>query len=253
MKIRNIIATIILSICIAVMPIANVSAYDYVGLITKCSLSCTYSDGTLKIYAKTQASGNMDEIGFVNIIIQKSSDCQNWTDEKNIGNFIKSDKKYYTLEHSEKISGGFYYRILCTHYASGKPFGSNDTEFQTAENTSKSVWAEALPVVTFVADATTTKSTTKSTTKPTASTTTAYTQEEINFVQASSDTVKTSKSMTAQTSRAYMTSQNTSTTVSIEKTVISENAKTGVNFPLSALSATVLATVIAVISRKKSK
>lgn len=250
MKIRNIIATIILSICIAVMPIVNVSAYDYVGLITKCSLSCTCSDDTLKIYAKTQASGNMDEIGFVNIIIQKSSDCQNWTDEKNIGNFIKSDKKYYTLEHSEKISGGFYYRILCTHYASGKPFGSNDTEFQTAENTSKSVWAEALPVVTFVADATTTKSTTKSTT----SATTAYTQEEINFVQALSGTAKTSVSKSVQTNQTdILTPQKISTTVSAEKTVISQSAPTGVNFPLSALITSAIAVAIAFVSRKKSK
>lgn len=245
MKIRNIIAAIILSVCIAVMPAASVSAYDYVGLITKCSLSCVCSDGTLKIYAKTQASGTMDEIGFVNIIIQKSSDRENWTDEKNIGDFVKSDKKYYTLEHSEKISGGFYYRILCTHYASGKPFGSDNTEFQTAENTSKSVWAEEIPVTTFIAD-TTTKPTTKSTT-----TATTYTQE-INSVQTSSGTAKTSTATSAQTSQAVTTSPKTSTT-SAEKTVTSESANTGVNFPLSALSAAVLAAVIAVISRKKSE
>lgn len=243
MKIRNIIAAIILSVCIVVMPAASVSAYDYVGLITKCSLSCAFSDGTLKIYAKTQASGTMDEIGFVNIIIQKSSDRENWTDEKNIGDFIKSDSKYYTLEHSEKISGGFYYRILCTHYASGKPFGSDNTEFQTAENTSKSVWADAVSVSAITA-----QTTEKSAAKSTSTAAVTYTQE-INSVQTSPDTAKTSIVTTVQTSR--MTTASQKTTASAEKTV--QNTPTGVKFPLSALSAAFLAAVIAVISRKKSE
>lgn len=250
MKIRNIIAAIILSICIAVMPSASVSAYDYVGLITKCSLNCTYSDGMLKIYAKTQASGTMDKIGFVNIIIQKSSDRENWTDEKNIGDFVKSDKKYYTLEHSERISGGFYYRILCTHYASGTPFGSTETEFQTAENTSKSVWAEAMPLTTL-AVTTTAKSTT------TFSTTVIYNQENINSAPTTSGTtrtIKTSTVTTAQTNRTgTAVSPKTSTTASTTKISLSKNAPTGVNLPLSAMITAAAATVIAVICRKKSK
>lgn len=249
MKIRNIIAAIILSICIAVMPSASVSASDYVGLITKCSLNCSYSDGMLKIYAKTQASGTMDKIGFVNIIIQKSSDLKNWTDEKSIGDFVKSDKKYYTLEHSEKIAGGFYYRILCTHYASGIPFGSTETELQTAENTSKYVWADAMPLVTH-AVTTTAKPTT------TSATTAIYNQENIS-APTTSGTTKTIKTITATAAHINRndtaTSPKTSTTASAEKTTLSKNAPTGVNLPLSAMTVSAAAVVTAFLSRKKSK
>lgn len=246
MKIRNIIVAIILSICIAVMPSASVSASDYIGLITKCSLNCTYSDGTLKIYAKTQASRTMDKIGFVNIIIQKSSDLQNWTDEKNIGDFFKTDKKFYTLEHSEKISGGFYYRIVCTHYANGKPFGSNETELQTAENISKSVWADAVYAVPTTS-ATSTTSTTTTTTITTASATTVV----YNYETASG----TAKASTATAEKLSITSTATPiTTASKEKTVSSVNSpSTGVKLPISALAVSVIAVAVSVFSRKKPK
>lgn len=256
MKIRNIIATILLSICIAVptefavQPITSTTAYDYEtasGLIEKCSLSCSDSDGMLKIYAKTQASGIMDKIGFVNIIIQKSSDGKNWTDEKNIGDFLEFDRKYYTLNHTEKVSGGFYYRIICTHYAYGLLFRSNSPEIQTASNTSKAVWINPQPVIT--------------TTATTKTITTSITVSTINHNTQSALIESTSTVSATQTSREDNTisyeSKTTITTTSDKKSVtpkISDDSPpTGANLPVSVFTASVIAVITAVITRKKLK
>lgn len=258
MKIRNIIAAVLLSICIAVpteiavQPVTSTTAADYEtasGLIEKCSLSCSDSDGMLKIYAKTQASGIMDKIGFVNIIIQKSSDTKNWTDEKNIGDFLESDKKYYTLNRTEKVSGGFYYRIICTHYAYGLPFRSNSAEIQTASNTSKAVWINPQPI-------TTTTATTKTITTSTTVSTINHNTQSVPIESTSTSTVSAT-----QTSREDNTTlhenKTTSTTTSYEKSMtkrISDDSPlTGANLPASVFTASVIAIVTAIITRKKTE
>ncbi len=264
MKIRNIIAAVLLSTFIAIpteiafRPITNTTAVDYEtasGLIEKCSLSCSDSDGMLKIYAKTQASGIMDKIGFVNIIIQKSTDMNNWTNEKSIGDFFESDKKYYTFSHTETVSGGFYYRIVCTHYAEGIPFRSDSAEIQTASNISKAVWINPQPVIT------TTTVTTSTTRKVNSVTTTAIPinsqhTELILSTSTKKDTVSTIQ--TSQTdSNTALPKNKASTTTSSEKSTAekkSDNSPlTGSNLPVSVFVASVIATITAVLSRKKSK
>lgn len=248
MKIRNIITALLLSFCIAIMPSLCTTASDYEtasGIIEKCSLKCSESDGMLNIYAKTQASGIMDRIGFVNIIIQKSSDMENWSDEKNIGDFLESDRKYYTLSHTESVQGGFYYRAVCTHFADGVPFRSSSPEIQTADNISKAVWIDTIPSFTIetTAIATTTATTTGTTTVST------------------SFTAKTSTAPKINTSRAESTSRKQSittitTTVSTEKSATEKKSEppfTSSGVPLTAFTVSAFAVGTAVLTRKKFK
>lgn len=265
MKIRNIIAAILLSTCIAVtteiavQPTANTTATDYEtasGLIEKCSLSCSDSDRTLKIYAKTQASGIMNKIGFVNIIIQRSTDMNNWTDEKNIGDFLESDSRYYTLSRTETVSGGFYYRIVCTHYADGIPFRSNSAEIQTADNISKAVWINPSPETSAPAPVITTSTMGKTTSVRT----TVVSTDVQNAGTVLPAPIQSGKILTTQTSQAGSTAlreNKTSTATSSEKSTTetkSDNSPfTSSNFPVSAIAASVIAIITAVLSHKKSK
>lgn len=254
MKIRNIIAYALLLTCIAVptdfavQPKTVSTAVDYEtasGLIAKCSLSCSDSDGMLKIYAKTQASGFMNKIGFVNIIIQKSSDLINWSDEKNIGDFIESNKKYYTLNHTESVTGGFYYRIVCTHYADGMQFWNGSSAIQTASNTSKAVWISPQPEVTTT---TTTQTTSATKSKTTSADTSTVTN---NIETAISDMLTSSNTTVSRTSQTY-TSPKTSSAASVPAK--SENSpRTSSNLPVSAFTASAIALITAFLCRKKSK
>lgn len=258
MKIRNIIVAVLLSTCIAVpveiavQPIKTTTAADYEtasGLIEKCSLSCSDSDGMLKIYAKTQASGIMDKIGFVNIIIQKSTDMNDWTDVKNIGDFLESDRKYYTLSHTEKVAGGFYYRIVCTHYADGMPFRSDSAEIQTASNISKTVWISetVLSAPTVTEKATSTTTTTVST---------SIQNKEI-VLSAQAQSGKVSVTQTSQTNKTTLQKTKASTTTSSVKSTderkSADSPLTSSNLPVSAFVASFIAVITAVLSRKKSK
>lgn len=108
------------------------------GLISRYSLSC--KGGTKKVYiiSDTTASSEMKEIGLKNVVIERSSDNKNWTEEKEIGNLLSESSKIHTLtDYSVSVSGGYYYRISCTHYAKEKGlFGSS----QSVNNVSNSVW-----------------------------------------------------------------------------------------------------------------
>ena len=133
------------------------------GLISKCMLSCSGSGGTLDIYAKTQSTMVMDNIGFNDIVLQKSSDGTEWTDALSLGSVVHSDLRYYTYSAQITVDGGYFYRVTCIHYAEGTPYRSNVTYVQTAENTSKSFFmesdqgshgaAETTPQVTYTTSA----------------------------------------------------------------------------------------------------
>ena len=133
------------------------------GLISKCMLSCSGSGGMLDIYAKTQSTMVMDNIGFNDIVLQKSSDGTDWTDALSLGSVVHSDLRYYTYSAQIKVDGGYFYRVTCIHYAEGTPYRSNATFVQTAENTSKSFFmesdqgshgaAETTPQVTYTTSA----------------------------------------------------------------------------------------------------
>lgn len=281
MKLKNIAAALIISVCTLIpvsseltsLPFSSCAYNNACGLIEKCSVNCTGEDGLIKITAKTQASGTMDNIGFTDIIIQKSTDQVNWSNEKNIGDFLESGKKYYTLNHSEDVTGGFYYRIVCTHYAEGIPFGKNDSEIQTAENISKIIWIEKSDEPAPTSE-TTTESTsishTTSTTLLTSSTTSKDSDKTENSVTYSSEnsentTLKITSSTKSAESSKYTSistrsgtnmsySSTSKTTKTTESSQYSDNSvNTGVNLPVSAFVMAFLAAVSVMIFRRKSK
>lgn len=147
-----------------------------IGLIEKCSVRCSSSaKGVLEITAKTQVSGKMNEVGFRNIVVQRSSDGRNWQDEVTVGDKTAKNTKYYNLDgYTVNVQGGYYYRAVCVHYANGALRGKSETYTQTAENISSEVWVEAKPVTTTTSTTTTTTriTTTKLTTTTTRLTTT---------------------------------------------------------------------------------
>ncbi|MCM1529775.1 MAG: hypothetical protein NC093_07245 [Alistipes sp.] len=107
-------------------------------LITNHSLSCSAATKAVEITSKTSASSSMAKIGFKNIVIQRSSDKVNWTDEVDVGDKLKSSASTYSLaNYSVSVKGGYYYRVKLTHYAKESGlFGSS----QSVDVTSNSVW-----------------------------------------------------------------------------------------------------------------
>lgn len=258
MKLKNIIAIILVLVFTAVPVNAFASEYDTaVGLIEKCSISCSGSDGTLKINAKTQASDFMDEIGFKNITLQRSKDLKNWTDIINLGDFIESGRKYYTLSYSKEVEGNCYYRVTCTHYAKGIPFMKTDSEIQTAENISKSIWIDSTDEpapITLTTTATNTITTTATIIKETATTaitkTSAQTTvSEINSLQTSASFRTIPNTVTSE----ILTETTVKTSSQINKKSVSDSPSTGVNTPAAAFFIAVISILIAVKSRKKLK
>lgn len=108
------------------------------GLITYYSLSCSGSLKAIYINSRTSASEKMEDIGFKDIVVQRSSDKVNWTNEVSVGNKLKKSASSYSLaKHSVSVKGGYYYRVKCTHYAKESGWFA-DT--QSIENTSSYVW-----------------------------------------------------------------------------------------------------------------
>lgn len=142
------------------------AASSTTGLIEKCSISCSGDSSVLKIQAKTQASGIMDSIGFRNVTIQMSSNGSKWTDVADLGDFSKVSKKFYTLECMYNVTETGLYRVVCTHFATGKTFPDSETGTQTAENMSKEYFMYAIkPIGTQIPATTTRISTTTRTTQ----------------------------------------------------------------------------------------
>lgn len=80
----------------------------------------------------------MSKIGFKDIIVQRSSDNINWEDEVDVGDKLTTSASIYSLaNYSVSVTGGYYYRVKCTHYAKEKGLLGGS---QSVENTSNSVW-----------------------------------------------------------------------------------------------------------------
>ncbi len=108
------------------------------GLITDYALSCSGSAKKVCITARTKASETMAEVGFTNIVVQRSSDKNNWTTEVTVRNNIKENTaSCYLNNYAVSVKGGYYYRVKCTHYAKENGWFA-DT--QSIENTSSYVW-----------------------------------------------------------------------------------------------------------------
>ncbi len=147
------------ALCVPVLPAAEMpvtvcaaESGQVYGLILKCSLGLSRDEsGQLVITAKTQATGLMSEVGFSEITLQRSSDCENWTDEKKFGGSFGKNVRYYIIDGlTAPAEEGYYYRAVCTHYATSNVTG---VQTQTAENSSRPMWiskssvpsAETLP------------------------------------------------------------------------------------------------------------
>ena len=108
------------------------------GLLSSISLTVSSAENKIYIIAKTQSNNSMKSIGFKDISIERSSDNVHWSEEKSIGDLLKSDSyNYYLNDYSVSVKGGYYYRVTLTHYAKESGlFGSS----QSMNNTSNSVW-----------------------------------------------------------------------------------------------------------------
>lgn len=113
--------------------ISDEIAYS-LGLIEYCSLSCSVGTKKVHIKCETDCSRTVSEVGFKNIIIQRSSDRVNWTEEKRINSLTTYNNSYYYLsDYTVWVNGGYYYRVKLDHYAY-----DGSSEYQP--NTSNSVW-----------------------------------------------------------------------------------------------------------------
>lgn len=189
-----------------------------IGLIEKCSVRCSSAGkGLLEVSAKTQVSGKMNEVGFKNIVVQRSSDGKNWQDEVTVGDKTAKNTKYYNLDgYTVNVQGGYYYRVVCVHYANGALYGESEVFTQTAENTASGVWVEEKPVTSVLTTFTTTTSTTgRTTTRTTVRTTAADVTASRITTSASATMVKrnteTKRAAYAQTSTTVTRAAATTT------------------------------------------
>lgn len=130
------------------------------GLILKCSLGLTRNDsGELCITAKTQATSLMAEVGVSDIVLQRSEDGENWTDEQRFGGSSGRNVRYFTVDGlTAPAETGYYYRVVCTHFARSADIGGSGEQVQTVDNSSRAMWInkssepKSDPVVTLPAD-----------------------------------------------------------------------------------------------------
>ncbi len=215
----------------------NVYAADYtayeeyekaIGLIEKCTLTCSATEGgVIYITAKTQVSSAMEEVGYKNITIQHSDDGVNWNDEQVINDLTKSNVRYYNINNLKvQAKGTGYYRVVCVHYAKGVPFGEDATQIQTAINTSAASYLKPPSSPVTTAKVTTSSSTTSArTTATTAKNTSAAT------VHSGSSTAASSGSASSTTSAAFTTTKSGSSGSQTSKT---DSPSTGSKAPLGA-------------------
>ena len=106
------------------------------GLLSIYYISVSSSSGAIKLSGYSYSNSTMSSIGFKNISIQRSSNGTYWTEEKTISDKLRSNSRYHQLsDYSISVQGGYYYRIVCDHYADN---GSGTT--QSVSSTSNSVW-----------------------------------------------------------------------------------------------------------------
>lgn len=109
------------------------------GLIIDYFISCKTSSRTIYITAQVYASDEMKELGFKNIVVQRSSDKINWTTEVPVGDMIGNNIYSYDIdEYPVTVKGGYYYRVKLTNYAKEKGWFFPST--QSVDDTSSSYW-----------------------------------------------------------------------------------------------------------------
>ena len=110
------------------------------GLIASRTLSISAGVKTVYITATTKGTNTMAKIGFVDIEVQRSSNNSTWTTvEKTLPDKLAEDTVSYSLsKYSTSVTGGYYYRVVLTHYA--KEQGWFFPSSQSVSATSNSVW-----------------------------------------------------------------------------------------------------------------
>lgn len=228
------------------------------GLIIKCSLSCSPTEGGISLTAKTQATGSISKVGILGVEIQRSDDCQNWTTVKNLGDLsAENTTKYIADGLTAEVSGGYYYRVTCTHFATGYVFRSSEEVTQKAVNTSRPVWIEkgAVPPVTTTSepithDDNTTASTTKGITADT--TTTVSRQQDSSHTSTASG--KSTASVQVRTTASDSDKNKGTSTAAVSAASGSDNSPlTGAASPLAASIVTIAAVFTAVKFKKKDR
>lgn len=110
------------------------------GLITLTSLSVSNSSGQLCINGYTKSDETMKSIGFTDIQVERSSNgTSGWTVVQSPDDVLASDASAcYFSNYKVSVTGGYYYRVTCTHYAKESGFWFPETQSITA--TSNSVY-----------------------------------------------------------------------------------------------------------------
>jgi hypothetical protein len=233
----------------------NVYAADYtayeeyekaIGLIEKCTLTCSATEGgVIYITAKTQVSSAMEEVGYKNITIQHSDDGVNWNDEQVINDLTKSNVRYYNINNLKvQAKGTGYYRVVCVHYAKGVPFGEDATQIQTAINTSAASYLKPPSSPVTTAKVTTSSSTTSARTTATSAKNTSST------TRSGSSTAASSGSASSTTSAAVTTTKSGSSGSQAPKT---DSPSTGSKAPLGAAVMLIGSGAAAWIMRRKDQ
>ncbi|MDE6520911.1 MAG: hypothetical protein K2K91_10745 [Ruminococcus sp.] len=107
------------------------------GLIHDCEISVSNRNGELCINGSTISNSIMKTIGIKDIVVERSTDNENWSYYKPLDDMLESkSSSKYVKNYTTSVDGGYYYRITCNHYAKVSTFGSS----QTVGNTSNSIW-----------------------------------------------------------------------------------------------------------------
>lgn len=109
------------------------------GLISDYSLSISKSGNTLYINADTYAFSIMKKIGFTNIVVEYSTNNNNWYtyNDDFSPQTISNAYSYSLVNFPVPVETGYYYRVTLNHYAKEAGlFGSS----QSVPNVSNVVW-----------------------------------------------------------------------------------------------------------------
>ncbi|MGN0665363.1 MAG: hypothetical protein ACI4KF_02420 [Huintestinicola sp.] len=116
----------------------GISAYS-AGLIYNYGLSITNSEKAIMLTAKTNCNSSMKYLGLKNIVVQKSSNNVTWSDCITLADMLNENSSLYAIYDKQvaTVTGGYYYRITCNHYAKESGlFGSSES----ISNSSNSVF-----------------------------------------------------------------------------------------------------------------
>lgn len=101
------------------------------------------TSGVQKIYINAYTTGNglMAQIGIKDITIQRSADgTSGWTDALTMSDQIVTNSDEYNLsQYTVSVTGGYYYRVVLTHYA--KEQGWLFPNSESIPDTSNVAWA----------------------------------------------------------------------------------------------------------------